>query len=88
MWAVEGPPFGWDPKSQRSPETISSGPRRRGETDSAQPPVCDFPHNPLGVRIMFEIKLVALLLGAGVLLSVFAEQIGQELFLAIATCLS
>jgi hypothetical protein len=37
---------------------------------------------------MFEVKLVALLLGAGILLSVFAEQIGQELFLAIVVCLS
>jgi hypothetical protein len=37
---------------------------------------------------MLEIKLVALLLGAGILLSVFAEQIGQELFSAIVTCLS
>ena len=37
---------------------------------------------------MFEIKLVALLLGAGVFLSVFAEQIGEEMFLAIVTCLS
>jgi hypothetical protein len=37
---------------------------------------------------MFTIKLVTLLLGAGILLSVFAEQIGQELFLAIVVCLS
>ena len=37
---------------------------------------------------MFEIKFIALLLGAGILLSVFAEEIGQELFLAIVTCLS
>ena len=58
------------------------------ETDCAQPAVCDFPHSPRGVRTMFEIKLVALLLGAGVFLSVFAEQIGEEMFLAIVTCLS
>ena len=37
---------------------------------------------------MIEIKLVALLLGAGILLSVFAEQIGQEVFLAVVACLS
>jgi hypothetical protein len=37
---------------------------------------------------MVEVKLVALLLGVGIVLSVFAEQIGQELFLAIVTCLS
>jgi hypothetical protein len=37
---------------------------------------------------MFEIKLVALLLGAGIPLSMFAEEIGQEVFQAIVACLS
>ena len=37
---------------------------------------------------MFEMKLVALLLGAGILLSVFAEDVGQELFRVMLFCLS
>jgi hypothetical protein len=37
---------------------------------------------------MIGMKLVALLIGTGILLSVFAEGIGQELFLAIVACLS
>jgi hypothetical protein len=37
---------------------------------------------------MIGMKLIALLLGAGIFLSVFAEQIGQEAFLAIVACLS
>jgi hypothetical protein len=37
---------------------------------------------------MLEIKLVALLLGTGMILSMFSEQIGEELFRAIVTCLS
>ena len=32
---------------------------------------------------MIETKIVALLVGVGILLTVFAEQIGQEAFLAI-----
>jgi hypothetical protein len=37
---------------------------------------------------MIALKFIAIVLGAGVLLSVFAEEIGQEVFLAIVTCLS
>jgi hypothetical protein len=36
---------------------------------------------------MLEMKLVALLVGAGIILSVFAEDIGQEVFRAIVICL-
>jgi hypothetical protein len=37
---------------------------------------------------MLAIKFLAIVLSSGVLLSVFAEDIGQELFLAIVACLS
>jgi hypothetical protein len=37
---------------------------------------------------MLEMKLVALLVGTGILLSVFAEDVGQEVFRAILFCLS
>ena len=37
---------------------------------------------------MIEMKLVALLVGTGILLTVFADDIGQELFRAIVVCLS
>ena len=36
-----------------------------------------------GSSTMIETKIVALLVGVGILLTVFAEQIGQEAFLAI-----
>jgi hypothetical protein len=37
---------------------------------------------------MIALKFIAVVFGAGVLISVFAEQIGQELFLAVVACLS
>jgi hypothetical protein len=37
---------------------------------------------------MIALKFIGVALGTGVLLVVFAEDIGQELFLAIVACLS
>ena len=37
---------------------------------------------------MIEMKLVPLLIGTGIFLTVFADDIGQELFRAIVVCLS
>ena len=37
---------------------------------------------------MIALKFIGVVLGTGVLLVVFAEDIGQELFLAIVACLS
>ena len=37
---------------------------------------------------MIALKFIVLVLGTGVLLTVFSEEIGQELFLAIVACLS
>lgn len=37
---------------------------------------------------MIALKFIAIVLGTGVLLTVFSDDIGQELFLAIVTCLS
>ena len=37
---------------------------------------------------MIALKFIILVLGTGVLLTVFSEEIGQELFLAIVACLS
>ena len=37
---------------------------------------------------MIALKFIIVVLGTGVLLTVFSEEIGQELFLAIVACLS
>ena len=37
---------------------------------------------------MIGLKFIVVVLGTGVLLTVFSEEIGQELFLAIVACLS
>jgi hypothetical protein len=37
---------------------------------------------------MIALKFIVVTLGTGILLTLFSEEIGQELFLAIVACLS